>query len=344
MIDPNDYEYLWTDHDVNYIFVSCYLFKEFRKGDFVLIHDPEKNGVSFFLSKHQHKAYSKEGVKFFSKLKIWEKEIISSIKDGKRIIKETKKDNVSLISNRELKEKILERANLFQRLGGDYFHTEFFFMDKIGRNKRIGELKFQARDVLNYFYDYNKVFRPYVKEAARRMSRKDIIWLSFQEIVSLLDGKKVPISRKNEIWILAKRNGWKPILGKKAEEIKLVFTKQFFKKKVDKIRGLSASKGIYKGKVVVIRTVFSDKMAYEIAKVQKGDVLVANTTGPEVMEACRRAGAIVTDEGGMTSHAAIISRELKIPCIVGTHKATQIFKDGDLIEVDADKGIVRKIK
>ena len=57
-----------------------------------------------------------------------------------------------------------------------------------------------------------------------------------------------------------------------------------------------------------------------------------------------KAGAIVTDEGGLTSHAAIVSRELKIPCIVGTKIATKILKDGDIVEVDAKKGIVRKIK
>jgi len=60
------------------------------------------------------------------------------------------------------------------------------------------------------------------------------------------------------------------------------------------------------------------------------------------MLACRKAAAIVTDEGGITSHAAIISRELGIPCIVGTGIATKVFKDGDRITVDADKGIAKK--
>ena len=58
----------------------------------------------------------------------------------------------------------------------------------------------------------------------------------------------------------------------------------------------------------------------------------------------RKAGAIITDEGGLTSHAAVISREFGIPCIVGTHKATEIFKNGDLVEVDANKGVVSIIK
>jgi len=57
-----------------------------------------------------------------------------------------------------------------------------------------------------------------------------------------------------------------------------------------------------------------------------------------------KAIAIVTDEGGLLSHAAIVSREMGIPCVVGTKIATQVLKDGELVEVDAERGVVRKIK
>jgi phosphohistidine swiveling domain-containing protein len=75
----------------------------------------------------------------------------------------------------------------------------------------------------------------------------------------------------------------------------------------------------------------------------EGDVLVAETTAPELIVACKKAGAIVTDMGGMMSHAAIVSREFGIPCIVGTQNASRILKDGDLVEVDANSGLVRVI-
>ena len=58
----------------------------------------------------------------------------------------------------------------------------------------------------------------------------------------------------------------------------------------------------------------------------------------------RSSGAIVTDIGGLTCHAAIVAREMKKPCIVGTKIATQVLKDGDIVEVDASNGIVKKIK
>ena len=77
---------------------------------------------------------------------------------------------------------------------------------------------------------------------------------------------------------------------------------------------------------------------------KKGDVLVTGMTRPHLIYAMRKASAIVTDEGGITSHAAIVSRELNIPCVIGTKTATKAFRDGDIIEVDAEKGIVRLIK
>ena len=66
-------------------------------------------------------------------------------------------------------------------------------------------------------------------------------------------------------------------------------------------------------------------------------------TTPDFVPAMRNAAAIVTDEGGVTSHAAIVSREMNKPCIIGTKIATQVFKDGDVVEVDAEKGVVRKL-
>ena len=74
-----------------------------------------------------------------------------------------------------------------------------------------------------------------------------------------------------------------------------------------------------------------------------GDILVAPMTSPDFIVAIRKASAIITDEGGMTSHAAIVSRELGIPCIVQTRIATKVLKDNDMVEIDLEKGVVRKV-
>ncbi len=104
------------------------------------------------------------------------------------------------------------------------------------------------------------------------------------------------------------------------------------------LKGQIASRGTVRGLAKILNG------PYEIAKVKRGNILMAPMTTPDYVPAMRRAAAIVTNEGGMTSHAAIVSRELGIPCIVGTKIATSIFKNGDLVEVDANKGVVRKLK
>lgn len=108
------------------------------------------------------------------------------------------------------------------------------------------------------------------------------------------------------------------------------------------LKGTPVSPGRVKGRVKIIYS-HSNSQKEEIKKMQKGDILVSGSTKPQLIEACHKASAIVTDEGGILSHAAIISRELEIPCVVGTKIATKILKDGDMIEVDAYKGIVKKI-
>ncbi len=100
------------------------------------------------------------------------------------------------------------------------------------------------------------------------------------------------------------------------------------------LRGMGASPGVGSGKVKIIKDMS------ELDKVLKGDVLVTRMTSPDYVAAMRKVVAIVTDEGGLTSHAAIVSRELGVPCIVGSEKATQLFHDGDLITVDGTNGIV----
>ncbi|MBI5614473.1 hypothetical protein HY947_06105 [Candidatus Gottesmanbacteria bacterium] len=82
----------------------------------------------------------------------------------------------------------------------------------------------------------------------------------------------------------------------------------------------------------------------QISDVKEGEIIVSPMTMPDFLPAMKKAAAIVTDEGGILCHAAIVARELKKPCIVGTQFATQIFKTGDYVEVDAFKGTIRLIK
>lgn len=106
---------------------------------------------------------------------------------------------------------------------------------------------------------------------------------------------------------------------------------------VHELKGFTASLGKVRGKARIIESV------EEIDRVEEGDIIIAVMTRPDYLPAMKKAAAFVTDEGGITCHAAIVAREMKKPCIIGTKIATKIFHDGDDIEVDADKGIVRKV-
>ena len=100
---------------------------------------------------------------------------------------------------------------------------------------------------------------------------------------------------------------------------------------------MCASQGRSEGNVKIILK------SEDLPKMQQGDILISSMTRPELVPAMKKAAAIVTDEGGITSHAAIVSRELGIPCVVGTKIATKVFKDNDFIEVNANHGIARKV-
>lgn len=102
------------------------------------------------------------------------------------------------------------------------------------------------------------------------------------------------------------------------------------------LTGSPASPGIGIGPVVII------KSPKEIDKVKKGDILVAPQTNPDYVPAMKKAVAIITEKGGRTSHAAIVSRELGIPAIVGTERATSVLKDGEIVSVNGSSGEVFK--
>jgi pyruvate,water dikinase len=106
------------------------------------------------------------------------------------------------------------------------------------------------------------------------------------------------------------------------------------------LKGLGAAPGTASGKVVML------KDAGELGRVGQGDILVTPMTMPDMVPAMKRAAAIVTDEGGMTCHAAIVSRELGIPCVVGTRRgeamATKTLREGMLVTVDGEKGTVHE--
>lgn len=117
---------------------------------------------------------------------------------------------------------------------------------------------------------------------------------------------------------------------------KLEFYKEGFRK-IQEIRGSIAFKGLTRGKVKIVNTKNDAK------KVRNGEIIVSHMIEPSFTTAFRKCAGIITDLGGITCHAAIVAREIKKPCIIGTKIATRILQDGDLVEIDANKGIIKKL-
>lgn len=163
--------------------------------------------------------------------------------------------------------------------------------------------------------------------------------MGVHEIVSALKGKKFDLDRLYQRRICSvmylSSDTFKVFVGDEARRI----IKKLDNNDVHKntIKGTVASKGKVRGKVKVL---MSNR---ELDKVKERDIIVTPMTTPDFVPVINKASAIITNEGGLTCHAAIISRELNKPCIIGTKNATKVLKDGDMVEVDAEKGIVKKL-
>jgi pyruvate,water dikinase len=169
----------------------------------------------------------------------------------------------------------------------------------------------------------------------------DLIWLTPEEIIDFFEknkaiAKRIIDERKSAFSFLMIQGKVITFSGDDIEKYReKYFHKESFEN-IKSIKGSMASGGFVKGEVKIIKSMF------DLNKVNKGDILVAPMTIPDFVPAMERAAAFVTDEGGILCHAAIVSREMGKPCIIGTNIATKVLKDGDIVEVDADKGIVKK--
>lgn len=198
---------------------------------------------------------------------------------------------------------------------------------------------------INAFTKACYLARPFLKELANRMNLKfdDIVYLTYQEIVDFFENeesikKDLIKERKTKFGMLIENDKRLFFSGKDVEIMRKKHIKEESFEGITEFKGVIANKGVAKGIAKII------KAASEIGKVNKGDILVSPMTIPDFVPAMEKAIAFITDEGGILCHAAIFSREMNKPCIISTKNATKILRDGDLIEVDANKGIVKIIK
>lgn len=213
----------------------------------------------------------------------------------------------------------------------------------------LGKLKFEGRELLNAYVFEDGVLHNLLKNIGQQFlnDESDAAFLFSDELLSLYRENKIDsqvLKDRKECYGCASDNGKIDILTHpEALNVWADFSEN--SNAQDAISGTIANKGVASGKVIIAPMLVDMTKIMQIdSRMNEGDVLVAESTTPELMMLCKKAIAIVTDQGGMLSHAAIVSRELNIPCIIGTGNATQALHDGDIIEVDANNGVVRIIK
>jgi phosphohistidine swiveling domain-containing protein len=189
-------------------------------------------------------------------------------------------------------------------------------------------------------------FREILKEIASNANLEpDLFYNSYtiEDIKKLLLNKELlsssVVNQRNEYYIYIVRNLKNEITSDK--EYLTVLKDYFSTDKKSCVLGASASTGVVTG---IARVLSNSEVKNLSEESLRGKILVTTMTDPSIMPFIRNCLAFVTDEGGLTSHAAIVSRELNIPCIVGTKNGTQAIKDGSLIEVNANNGIVNILK
>lgn len=180
----------------------------------------------------------------------------------------------------------------------------------------------------------------------------DLESYKIMEIFSLFDGeyvdeKTLAARFQNSLaytdgYVL--KYAWGDEAEKFVEQVKQVYEAQANADIIGQVANKTEERYIT-GRVACINVDYSnlELMEQNIEKMKHGEILVSEFTAPELIVACNKAKAIVTDLGGMLSHAAIVSRELRIPCIVGTEHASRSLKNGDLVKIDVELGIVEKI-
>ncbi len=252
-------------------------------------------------------------------------------------------------SNKLSKEEFIQIINNLKDLWTDITMQIWYavFLDiwypSPEENLEIKKIAAKARDYVGHLHEEsNKIEDKLFSEICKKYTvEKEVMnYLLPNEIIEFLNGKKInsnEIKERINFSVIGAIDGpYRAYTGKEAIEIYDGFNFPSMGKDIkNELYGIVANKGKVTGCARVI------KLNSEFVKFQDGEILVALQTMVHYVPIMKKAKAILTEFGGLTSHAAIVSRELGKPCIVGIPNLISSIKDGDLVEVDANNGVVR---
>ncbi len=234
----------------------------------------------------------------------------------------------------------------------DHMYTDFLFQDSRPEVAQFIELVKTNKNVFRE--EVNKIFfneDGYLLTLLKRLGAEksiplsNLLYSSMGDVRRLTqDGTSTTNGTNGDDYVLIRDKGeFSHFFKAEAKQFINEFLSDEDNTKLSEIKGISVSKkGIYRGAVRKVTEDYANlqQSIKKFSEVEDGIILVSESTIPEMLSLMARSKAIVTDMGGMLSHAAISSRELGIPCIIGTKIATKLLKNGDMVEVDADRGVV----
>lgn len=197
-------------------------------------------------------------------------------------------------------------------------------------------------EVHAYFFANSRNFLNHIADSLG-LAYVELIEMDKQEVSKYLEeGKKASQDFRDILIAREKESSQLNINGKStiwhAKDARDIFVKEVGEDKIEEsniLYGNCACQGEVEGPVVIFESV------KDLDKIKKGDIMVARATVPAFVPAMERAAGIITEMGGLLSHAAIVSREMNVPCIVGVNNATKILKNGDQIKMNAKDGLIK---
>ncbi len=276
----------------------------------------DKDSLGKYLLKQNHLKWCKDIIKASD-------EIIDFIKKNKRRKIDQEKFN-----------QFLELMHVY---GGPHrgmkFVTDYLSPQKLKKLlPKLEEARVYAEPVYTEIEKFMVVMGKQISPDALNMTPEELdnYWQTGQ-----LPPKKILQARYKNGAVVVEKGQIKIFSGKKA----LAIEKQLQpKKNKNLIQGQTAYPGKVKGRVKIILN------PRKVKNFNQGDILVTGMTRPEYLSLMKKSAGFITNEGGITCHAAILARELKKPCVIGTQVATKVLRDGMLVEVKANHGIVKIIK
>ncbi len=251
------------------------------------------------------------------------------------------KEAIKFLENlkKEMQETLKQQKEIFDSYKIHPAHQKIF---KIVQDSFYTRLLSKDAQFFGY-YSMDKIF----KEVAKRtyLTMEQVRFLAHPDFERVLikgeDLSQLASQRMKYSIHIADRGQTVYYSGEEAKKVRAkmkFFQEKNIQKNNQELSGQPAFKGIVMGRVKIINKI------QEMAKMHEGNILVSHMTNPSIVPAMKKAAGIITDLGGITCHAAIVARELKVPCIIGTKVATDVLHDGDEVEVDANRGVVKIIK